>query len=260
MKPGTTGDQLAMKRVPGSVLSVTVTLALIAGCRGESIHTVGEVPVVSPGSGGQSASSRGNGSVGGKGGVGGKGPVYSEAGTAGAAGAENCALRSVTTPPANASRAHGCDATVTCDSGQAIIVSCDDPHDGISTSACMCDNGAILWSLATDFQDEGQDTCFAAATECAETMPELQPSTLGACVFQDITVSPSDTSPTNRCEMTYVCGDQAFTATCEGENYQSVCDCHFGENRKIRVFNYGDGEAPRSCLRAAVECAELMQQ
>jgi hypothetical protein len=290
MKPGAKGDQLAMKLVFSSALSVTVTLALAAGCTGEGIHAVGEVPGTSATGGSTGAAENAqSGSVGGKGGYGGlpseatggssgaqpagaTGGEPAEDGAAGAPGAENCVLREVTTTPTNLSPTDQCDATYDCDDDRAFTVSCDGENDGTNTSLCSCHSGQTGWNSGDLFQGEGPETCLAAAATCAETMPdhivpepEEEPPAIEACVFQDIKVIPSENSPTDRCEATYLCDDSAsFSVGCGGENdgtNTSLCDCHFDDQYRSLYGEGGlfQGEGPESCLAAVVECAEVMK-
>ncbi len=282
MKSGTAGDQRVMKRLLSTAVSLAISSALIAACTSEGIHTVGELPGSGENTGGlessgdsSSAHSNGQDAAGGGwiGGIGasagspssGTGGDSQEGGAGGAPpGADDCALQQVRTTPTN-----GCEAIYHCDGRVAFNVMCLGETED-DTSLCSCRAGAISWNIGP-IPGEGTESCLAVAPACADTMPESvlleaeQPAAIDACVSQSITVIPSEYSPTDHCEGTYLCDTQTFTVRCSSEldgTNTSLCDCSFGGKSWGIYGEWGlfQGEGPDSCIAAAAECAEVMKE
>jgi len=83
---------------------------------------------------------------------------------------------------------------------------------------------------------------------------------LTGCVLDELVVIPSELSPTDGCEATYVCdGDAVLFVECDGENdgtNTSLCSCNVGS----KSANWKDGglvagEGEEACLAGYANCS-----
>ena len=133
--------------------------------------------------------------------------------------------------------AAACDSTVTGGGGS---------EDGAGGSA----GSATAVGGASDQGDGG--AAGSPATSGDSTVSSSSTTGTGSggaanCTLQELTVTPSENSPTDGCDATYTCDDGVVvTVECDGENdgtYTSLCSCFIGSTWAFGGLVEGEGEA-----------------
>lgn len=82
--------------------------------------------------------------------------------------------------------------------------------------------------------------------------PEDPPS---GCELEQMTVTPTQGSPTGACEAGYTCGEELWAVSCDAEDDgtgQSLCTCYLDDEYVDSPLVAGSGEV--ACAAAAVSC------
>lgn len=77
------------------------------------------------------------------------------------------------------------------------------------------------------------------------------------CDVEEVTVTPSELSPTDGCEATYTCSEGVLVVSCDGENDgtgTSLCDCDADGEFFYPYGELFEGEGPDSCFNALSSC------
>ncbi len=122
-------------------------------------------------------------------------------------------------------------------------VECRPGCAGYRSSAFVCEDGH--WQL----REAREPPCICE--------PEPKPPELAACTTRQVTVSPSELSPTDQCGVALSCRDRDLWVECDGESDgtgTSLCSCWLDRRPVTLRGNPYTGEGPRACFSAAVAC------
>jgi hypothetical protein len=104
---------------------------------------------------------------------------------------------------------------------------------------------------------EGRWTVKRFEADCSLCPLALTP-TLAGCELEHASLKASELSARDGCALSLGCGSTKVEVTCDGENDDtntSLCDCYRdGVPDKHALKDLYEGEAPDSCLAAAVQC------